>query len=260
MNTDEFRIPELFRLDGRVAVVTGGSSGLGAASAVALAQCGARVVVSGRDADRCEEVVQAIRGAGGEATGRRADVADPKQVDALFDYAAETYQGLDIAVNAAGIFDVTSTMETTDEQFDRIIRTNLHGTFYCCRAAARHMLAQKKGKIINFASTDSFVGVSGEAAYCASKGGVLQLTRALAVEWIKDGINVNAVGPSDFRTPMIASFLEDPEYHHWITEAIPFGRPGEPRELVGAVIFLAASASDFMVGHTLMVDGGRTAI
>jgi NAD(P)-dependent dehydrogenase (short-subunit alcohol dehydrogenase family) len=205
-------------------------------------------------------VVDAIRQAEGEANSKIADVSSSDQVDALFAFAADLYGQIDIAVNAAGIFDIVPSLDTSDEAWDEIMRTNLYGTFYCCRAAGRYMLPRKQGKIINFASTDSFVGVAGEAAYCASKGGVLQLTRALAVEWIKEGVRVNAVGPSDFRTPMIEPYLNDPDYREWITQAIPFGRPGEPLELVGAILFLASPASDFVVGHTLMVDGGRTAI
>jgi 2-deoxy-D-gluconate 3-dehydrogenase len=122
------------------------------------------------------------------------------------------------------------------------------------------MIAQGSGKIINFCSTDSFLGVQNQAAYCASKGGVLQLTRVLAVDWIKHGINVNAVAPCDFQTPMTQPFLDTDEYRSWIVDAIPMGRVGQPPEIVGAIVFLASDASNMVVGHTLLVDGGRTVI
>ncbi len=140
------------------------------------------------------------------------------------------------------------------------MNTNLNGTFFMCRAVGRLMIAQGSGKIINFSSTDAYLGVPNQPAYCASKGAVNQLTRVLAVDWIKHGINVNAIAPCDFDTPMIAPYLDTEEYRTWILDALPVGRVGQPPEIVGAAVYLASDAAGMVVGHTLMVDGGRTVI
>jgi NAD(P)-dependent dehydrogenase (short-subunit alcohol dehydrogenase family) len=167
---------------------------------------------------------------------------------------------VDILVNAAGIFERDTGERTTQESWDRVLFLNTTVTFVLCQAIGRHMIERGSGKIVNFASTDGMVGVPEQSAYCASKGAVVQLTRTLGAEWITHGVNVNAVGPCDFDTPMIAEALDEPEYRAWILEAIPAGRVGRPDEIVGAVLYLASPASDMVVGHTLMVDGGRVAI
>ena len=150
--------------------------------------------------------------------------------------------------------------QTTQESWDRVLFLNTTVTFVLCQAIGRQMIERGGGKIVNFASTDGMVGVPEQSAYCASKGAVVQLTRTLGAEWIKHRVNVNAVGPCDFDTPMIAEALGEPEYRAWILDAIPAGRVGKPDEIVGAVLYLASPASDMVVGHTLMVDGGRIAI
>src|SRR4029079_3930488 len=167
---------------------------------------------------------------------------------------------VDVLVNAAGVFERDAGGQTTQESWDRVLFLNTTVTFVLCQAIGRQMIERGGGKIVNFASTDGMVGVPEQSAYCASKGAVVQLTRTLGAEWIKHGVNVNAVGPCDFDTPMIAEALGEPEYRAWILDAIPAGRVGKPDEIVGAVLYLASPASDMVVGHTLMVDGGRTAI
>jgi 2-deoxy-D-gluconate 3-dehydrogenase len=167
---------------------------------------------------------------------------------------------IDILVCANGIFVVEPSEDVMDEDWDRMLKVNLYGTFYLCRAAGRHMIEQRYGKIVNFSSTDAYLGVPNQASYCSSKGGVNQLTRVLATDWIQYGVNVNAVGPCDVDTPMTHKYIESEGYGEWILNALPIGRVGQPNEIVGAVIYLCSDAASLVVGHTLMVDGGRTVI
>ena len=250
----------IFSLQGKKAIVTGGTSGMGAAVAEGFSVFGARVAVVGRNRDRGDKVVKKIKDLKGEASFFSVEVTDSKSVEEMVKEVHKKFGGIDILVNAAGIFRVGPCEELSDEQWDEVIKTNLYGTFYPCRAVGRIMIDQKYGKIINFSSTDAFLGVQKQPAYCASKGAVNQLTRVLAVDWIKYGINVNAIGPCDFATPMIEPFLNTEEYKSWIINALPIGRVGQAPEIVGAAIYLASDASKMVVGHTLMVDGGRTVI
>jgi NAD(P)-dependent dehydrogenase (short-subunit alcohol dehydrogenase family) len=250
-------LAQLFALDGRRAVVTGGTSGLGAAMAAALAGAGAEVVVGGRDPERADQVVAAIRATGGRASAVLADLGTPAGVEA---FAAEVGEPVDILLNAAGLFERAAGERTPLDVWDRALALNATATFLLCKAFGRGMLERGRGKIINVGSTDGIVGVPEQVAYCASKGAVVQITKTLGAEWIKRGVNVNAIGPCDFDTPMIAGALDEPEYAEWIVQAIPAGRIGQARELAGAAVYLASDASDMVAGHMLMVDGGRTII
>jgi NAD(P)-dependent dehydrogenase (short-subunit alcohol dehydrogenase family) len=253
-------LEELFGLDGATAVVTGGTSGLGAACALALARAGAKVVVSGRDSERGERVVAEIEAAGGSGQLELAELSDADDLAAFADRVLERHDPVDILVNAAGVFDRAAAADVTLEQWEALLRTNVTSTFLLCQRFGRRMIERGRGKIVNFSSTDGFLGVPEQLAYNVSKGAIVQLTRTLGAEWIRHGVNVNAVAPCDFATPMIASFLDQPEYRDWIMDAIPAGRVGQPHEIVGAVLFLASPASDMVAGHNLLVDGGRTVI
>ena len=250
----------VFGLDGSTAVVTGATSGLGAASAVALGKAGAKVVVSGRDLGRGEHVAAEIVDAGGSATVELADVSDSEAVVEFADRVIERHGPVEILVNAAGVFHRGDAAVITLEDWERLGATNVTSTFLLCQRFGREMLERGRGKIVNFSSTDGFLGVPEQLAYNVSKGAIVQLTRTLGSEWIKHGVNVNAVAPCDFATPMIEPFLDQQEYRDWIMEAIPAGRVGQPDEIVGAVLFLASRASDMVAGHNLLVDGGRTVI
>jgi NAD(P)-dependent dehydrogenase (short-subunit alcohol dehydrogenase family) len=253
-------LDELFGLRGRTAVVTGGTSGLGAASAIGLARAGARVIVGGRDGKRGERVVDEIRAAGAEADLELTDISKPEQAVGFAERVLARHERVDILVNAAGVFAREDAADTTLDEWDALIRTNVTSTFVLCQCFGRPMIERGAGKIVNFSSTDGFLGVPEQVAYNVSKGAIVQLTRTLGAEWIKHGVNVNAVAPCDFATPMLEQFLDQQEYRDWILEAIPAGRVGQPHEIVGAVLFLASSASDMVVGHNLLVDGGRTVI
>ncbi|HYB25241.1 MAG TPA: SDR family oxidoreductase [Solirubrobacteraceae bacterium] len=253
-------LEDLFGLDGATAVVTGGTSGLGAASALALARAGAKVIVSGRDRERGERVVEEIEAAGGTGQLELADLGDADDLAAFADRVLGRYDPVDILVNAAGVFGRGEARDVTLEQWEALLRTNVTSTFLLCQRFGRRMIERGRGKIVNFSSTDGFLGVPEQLAYNVSKGAIVQLTRTLGAEWIKHGVNVNAVAPCDFATPMIAPFLGQQEYRDWILDAIPAGRVGQPHEIVGAVLFLASRASDMVVGHNLLVDGGRTVI
>jgi NAD(P)-dependent dehydrogenase (short-subunit alcohol dehydrogenase family) len=253
-------LEELFGLGGATAVVTGATSGLGAASAAGLARAGAKVIVSGRDRERGDRVVGEIDAAGGSAALELADVTDTGELAAFADRVLDRHGPVDILVNAAGVFDRGDAGEVTLEQWEGLLRTNVTSTFLLCQRFGRPMIERRRGKIVNFSSTDGFLGVPEQLAYNVSKGAIVQLTRTLGAEWIRYGVNVNAVAPCDFATPMIAPFLDQPEYRDWIMEAIPAGRVGQPDEIVGAVLFLASPASNMVAGHNLLVDGGRTVI
>lgn len=251
----------LFGLDGRTAVISGGTSGLGAAAAEGLAQAGATVIVIGRDEPRGTEVVERIRAKGGQAELHLADVTDEGEVRRVADAVLAAHPVVDTLLNAAGID--TGGGPAADVSIDdwrEVFEVNVFSTVRMCQAFGRPMLERGEGWVVNFASTDGMVGVPEAAAYGSSKGAVIQLTRSLAVEWIKSGVHVNAVAPTEFATPMVGALLEREEYREWVEQVIPAGRVGEPHELVGALLFLVSRGASMVVGHTLLVDGGRTAI
>jgi NAD(P)-dependent dehydrogenase (short-subunit alcohol dehydrogenase family) len=251
---------KMFSLEGRNAIVAGGAGGMGSEVVKGLATHGARVAVADINDENGVRVAEEASRIGPKVDFFHVDVTDSQSVDDMVATVKEHLGRIDILVCANGIFVVEPSEDVIDEDWDHMLKVNLYGTFYLCRAAGRHMIEQRYGKIVNFSSTDAYLGVPNQASYCSSKGGVNQLTRVLATDWIQYGVNVNAVGPCDVDTPMTHKYIESEGYGEWILNALPIGRVGQPNEIVGAVIYLCSDAASLVVGHTLMVDGGRTVI
>jgi 2-deoxy-D-gluconate 3-dehydrogenase len=246
----------LFRLDGRVALVTGASAGLGAAIAVALARAGADVVCHGNTRTP-EETSDAITQMGRQSLPVRGDLSDRVTPQALIDATLERFGRLDILVNNAGTIRRTPAVDYSEEDWDTVLEVNLTSVFRLSQRAGRHMLERGEGgKIVNIASLLTFQGGITVPAYAASKGAVGQLTKALANEWAKHGINVNAIAPGYMRTDNTAALQKDETRNRQILERIPAGRWGEADDLAGAAVFLCSRASDYVHGHILVVDGG----
>ncbi|HKZ24869.1 MAG TPA: glucose 1-dehydrogenase [Acidimicrobiia bacterium] len=248
-----------FRLDGRVAVVTGASRGIGAGLASALAGAGAKVAAAARDRTALEEVVAAIRSSGGEAEAFDLDVSSVGSIGSAFSSVQRRFGRLDILVNNAGLGANHPAVEVTEADWDQMMGVNLRGLFFCCQAAGRIMLVAGDGRIVNMSSQAGLVAIRDHAVYSATKGGVNMLTKVLAVEWSGRGVTVNAVAPTFIYTPGTAERLDEPEYRQAVVEKIPAGRVGTIEDVAAAVLYLASEAASLVTGHILRVDGGWTA-
>lgn len=252
---------DLFRLDGKVAIVTGGTKGLGQAMATGMAQFGADIVIADRTIDDAEEVVDGVTSAGRKIILIKTDISQKAQVQKVVDRTIEELGKIDILVNNAGTSFRAPAVDFEKEEFDRVLSVNLVGTFLCSQAVALRMIeSERSGSIINISSIAGVVGVPHTIAYSASKGGVTQMTKALALEWAPYGIRVNAIAPCPFETALSKKVFEkQPEVYSNLVRQIPLGRPGQPPDIVGASIFLASNASSMVTGHILSVDGGWVA-
>lgn len=249
---------DMFKLDGRVALVTGSSGGIGEALARGLAAAGATVVINGRGPDKVAAVAASIRAQGYKATEAVFDVTDSKaSAAAIHRIEAETGP-IAILVNNAGIQRRGPLETISDETWREVIATNLDSLFYVSKACALHMIPRKRGAIINICSVMSELGRPTVAPYTAAKGGVKMLTKAMAVDWGQHGIRVNGIGPGYFATELNAPLVADPKFSSWIAGRAPLGRWGKVEELVGAAVYLASDAASFVTGHILYVDGGMT--
>ena len=247
-------------LQGRVAVVTGASRGLGRAIAVALAGAGAAVAVAGRAKQELDETAHLVEGAGAPAAlVVPTDVTSYEAVEALMARAVTELGRLDIVVNNAGVAKVAPLVEMSPEDWHTMLEVNLTGVFYGCRAAAPRLIAQGSGKVINVASVLGAVGLPGYTVYGATKGGVIALTRSLGVEWARHNIQVNAIAPGWFATDMTHEAFADARINQRLTRDIPARRIGDPGEIGPLAVYLASPASDFMTGQTIFLDGGHSA-
>jgi NAD(P)-dependent dehydrogenase (short-subunit alcohol dehydrogenase family) len=246
-------------LEGKVAIVTGAGRGLGRAIAVALADAGADVALAARSKNQLEAAAAEVERRGRRAIAVPTDVTDADAVQQLVDATLDGLGRLDILVNNSGVLDSVPLLEQEPEAWDRVLSTNLRGTYLATRAAGARMVEQGSGKVVNIASNFAFTGVANHAAYCASKAAVVAFTRAMAVEWARHGVQVNALAPGYFATDMNAGLRADPDALAKVLRAVPARRMGRPDELSSWLVLLAASASDFMTGETIVVDGGQTA-
>ena len=248
------------KFDGKVVIVTGGSIGIGQATAMRFAEEGAKVVVAARCIPEGEEVVRNIVKAGGEALFVRADVSKATEVEALIAQTVASFGGLDYAFNNAGSRGVGLTHELSEESWDETIATNLKGTWLCMKYEIMHMLKQGRGAIVNMSSTFGLVGFPNRVSYAASKHGVIGLTKTAALEYAQHGIRVNAVCPGAVRTPPVEQLITaNPAIAENFINSQPNGRIAAPNEIVEAVLWLCSDAASFVTGHAMVIDGGYTA-
>ncbi len=250
---------QLFDLTGRTALITGASRGLGEMFAQTLAAAGADVAVTSRKVDSLAGIERAVRALGRRCLTLELDVRDYDSIQRAVGECARQFQGqIDILVNNAGCNIRKPALEITWEDWNTVVDTNLRGAFFVAQAVARYMIPRGYGRIINISSVTSVFGMAGLTPYGASRGGVKQMTMSLADDWGRYGITVNCLAPGWFKTAQTAALYEDPEWVEYLKDRIPLGRPGQPGDLDGAILFLASESSRYVTGQTLLVDGGIT--
>jgi len=256
---ESYQFPR-YDLEGKVAVVTGSGQGLGKWIALGLAEAGADILVADLLAKNGEQTAKEIEKMRRKAIFMEIDIGDIDAVNKMMNMARSELGSLDILVNNAGVNVHKKALDITPEDFDFIVRVNSKGVYFCCQAAARLMIPERKGKIINIASAAAFLVRAGipNSVYAMTKAGIVMLTKALAEEWAQYNINVNAVAPGYFATPLVADRLKDPEAYKSIIESTPLKKVGGPEDIMGTVVFLASEASNYITGQTICLDGGRT--
>jgi NAD(P)-dependent dehydrogenase (short-subunit alcohol dehydrogenase family) len=252
----EFPMSSLFALDGKTTVVIGGTSGIGRALAIGLAEAGADVIAASRGKEAVEKTAREIEALGRKTLRMTADVGQRASLEKLRDAAVAAFGKVDVLVNCAGTTTKAPTLNFPEERWHEILDINLAGTLRGCQVFGEHMLSRKSGRIINIASLSTFLGLFEVAAYGASKAAVGSLTKTLAVEWSRQGVLVNAIMPGVFRTPLNINLLDNTPRGREFLVRTPMGRFGEVQELVGAAVYLASEASSFVTGSILVVDGG----
>jgi NAD(P)-dependent dehydrogenase (short-subunit alcohol dehydrogenase family) len=252
-------LEQLYALNGKAGVVLGGATGIGLAIAGGLARCGVNVVISSRNSERIAETAAALSGNGGSVLAIPSDLRDYESLKHTRDFTLEHFSRIDILIVSSGVNSKKPALETTEEEFQRLLDINLTGTFRANRIFGEQMIRQGAGTIVNIASIAARRGVLEMAAYNASKAGVVSLTESLACEWGQYGVRVNAIAPGPIRTPLNQHLLEMPGRVEHLMRHLAINRIGCPDELIGAALFLASDASSYVTGHTLAVDGGLLA-
>ncbi|MEH7380347.1 glucose 1-dehydrogenase [Bacillus sp. JJ1533] len=252
------KVESMFNLNGKVAIVSGASKGIGREISIMLARAGADLAIIARSKNELKELASEIKNTGRKALPISFDLLE---VDLIPEMVAEIYNHfgkIDILVNNAGTNIPKSALEVKAEDWDRVMNLNLRSVFFLTQAVGRYMVERKKGKIINMSSQMAYVGYYKRAAYCSSKGGLMQLTRALAIEWAEHKINVNSIAPTFIETPMTGPMFEDKEFYNDVISRIPLGRLAKVGDLYGAVLFLCSESSNMVTGQTIPIDGGWT--
>lgn len=250
---------KLFDLKDKVAIVTGGSRGIGKATAELLSQYGAKIVIADILEEDSASTANEIAKNGGEAIAVKTDVSSKNDVDNLVNTTISKFGKIDILINNAGIYRATPTESLSEEEWERVLDINLKGYFLCAQAAGREMIKQKYGRVVNIASVAGLGGFSNSAAYCASKAAIILLTKTLAIDWAKYNIRVNAICPGIIKTPMTDPLMKDDSFQGMIKQRVPLSREGMPEEIGAGVLFLVSDASSYMTGHAMVIDGGWTA-
>jgi NAD(P)-dependent dehydrogenase (short-subunit alcohol dehydrogenase family) len=249
-------LANIFSLEGKTAVVIGGTTGIGRALSLGLADAGGDVIASARRREQVEEVAAEIEKRGRRTLRETSDVCDRNSLDALLAAALGAFGKVDILINCAGRTKRTPSLDVPEEEWNSILETNLTGTLRACQVFGRHMVEHGYGRIINIASLTTFVALMEVAAYSASKAAVASLTRSLAIEWAKKGVTVNAIAPGVFRTALNAGLLDSTPRGKELLMRTPMGRFGQTEELIGSAVYLASDAASFVTGQTIVVDGG----
>lgn len=245
---------------GKKVLVTGGSKGIGKDIALTFAKLGSRVVVTGRNENTLKACVNELQEHNSDCTYVVADIKKTHEIRRMVDKAVELMDGIDVLINNAGVNIAKPALEVTEEDWDAVLDTNLKGSFFSAQRAGHYMIPKQQGKIITIVSQMAFVGYVKRAAYCSSKGGAVQMTKALAVEWAQHNVKVNAVAPTFIETEFTSKMFEDKAFHEDVMKRIPLGKFAQPSDVTGAVVYLASDMANFVTGETIKVDGGWTAI
>lgn len=248
----------IFDLSDRVAVVTGSSKGIGKAMALGLADAGANLVIVARTEEDIKQTVSEIEAKGRKAIGIATDIKKKEDIDNMVEETIAAFGKIDILVNNAGMNIRTPALEVTEDEWEQIIQTNMKSTFLASQAIGKHMVENRSGSIINISSVAGRVALRTGVPYAATKAGIIQMTKTLALEWGKYNVRVNAIAPWYFRTPLTEKLLNNPDYYNEVVSRTPLGRVGDVKELVGPAVFLASDSSSYVTGHTIFVDGGMS--